>query len=82
MRALKDQRCNCSNRASRQRNVENTVKLNTQEVEAAALKGKFEEEARKWHSCWPEENECCLFLKWEQSRAQAQMKALYEQIYE
>jgi hypothetical protein len=45
----------------------------------AELKTELEAETRKWHSRWPEPEECCMILKMELSRGQAELEANYQQ---
>lgn len=54
--------------------------LNELEHYAGALETELEEETRKWHSRWPDPEECCMILKLELTRAQAELDATYEQI--
>jgi hypothetical protein len=44
------------------------------------LKTELEEETHKWHSRWPEPEECCMILKLELSRAQAELNAAYQRV--
>jgi rRNA maturation endonuclease Nob1 len=43
----------------------------------AELNAELEAETRKWHSRWPEPEECCMILKMELSRGQAELEANY-----
>jgi hypothetical protein len=45
----------------------------------AELNADLEAETRKWHSRWPEPEECCMILKMELSRGQAELEANYQQ---
>jgi hypothetical protein len=45
----------------------------------AELNAELEAETRKWHSRWPEPEECCMILKMELSRGQAELEANYQQ---
>ncbi len=44
------------------------------------LKKKLEEETTKWHSRWPEQEECCMILKLELNRAQAELNWVYQEV--
>jgi hypothetical protein len=44
------------------------------------LKSELEEETKIWHSRWPEQEECCMILKLELDRTQAELNATYQKI--
>ncbi|KAE9378511.1 hypothetical protein N431DRAFT_528908 [Stipitochalara longipes BDJ] len=51
--------------------------LESNEIE---LKRELQEARHNWESRWPEQEECCMILKLELSRAQAELNATYQQI--
>jgi len=50
------------------------------ELYETKLKIDFEKQTSKWHSRWPEQEDCCMMLKWELSIAQARLNETYQQI--
>ncbi|PMD25543.1 hypothetical protein NA56DRAFT_738212 [Hyaloscypha hepaticicola] len=48
------------------------------ELDEEELSAELEDEAQKWQARWPEQEECCMILKLELSRVQAELDATYE----
>jgi len=48
------------------------------ELDEEELSAELDEETQKWHARWPEQEECCMILKLELSRVQAELDATYE----
>jgi DNA repair exonuclease SbcCD ATPase subunit len=46
------------------------------ELDEEELSAELEEETQKWHARWPEQEECCMILKLELSRVQAEVSNL------